>query len=77
MGLGAARLFLGLLVLIMRLATPRDTHHPAGALLEGTEVIAQDMAEGLELLRRQLGHLLQHTIHVTFSEHGGVVSEPG
>ena len=66
-----------MLVTRMALATPRDAHHTAVALLEGTEVIAQDMAEGLELLRRQLGHLLQHTIHVTFSEHGGVVSEPG
>jgi hypothetical protein len=49
-----------MLVTRMALATPRDAHHTAVALLEGTEVIAQDVAEGLKLLRGQLRHPREH-----------------
>ena len=47
-------------VIMMTLATPRDAHDTAVALLEGTEVIAQDMSEGLELLLGHLRRLLEY-----------------
>jgi hypothetical protein len=48
-----------MLVRIMPLPTPRDVHHTAIALLEGTEIIAQDVAEGLKLG-------VSHLLHMAF-----------
>ena len=51
-------------------------HHAAVDALEGSEVVAEDVLEGLELCRGQLGLALEHEPGDSLGARGGGVRDP-